>query len=243
MQIDAGALQDLLGISVEYFDEIDSTNLYCKERIKSGDFFEGVVIASSQTNGQGRVGKSFYSPKGSGLYLTFVLKSERFFQRNVTPAVAIAACRAIESCFHVICGVKWVNDIYIRGRKAGGILCQAVGEYVLIGIGINLFQPKYVPEDLRERMGWVLEHYECFDLEGVVSVLFENIMRSAQISDVALLAEYRMRCVHIGSVVEIEKDQSCLIGKCIGIDDDFKLLLEVDGKVQSFSSGFMRLKI
>lgn len=243
MRIDVESLQNALGISVVYFEEIDSTNLYCKDKIKSGDFFEGVVIASSQTNGQGRVGKSFYSPKDSGLYLTFVLKNERLLQSNITPAVAVAVCRAIESCCGVICGLKWVNDIYIRGRKVGGILCQRVDEYVLIGIGINLLRPDFLPEYLRDRMGWVLDRSDFPDLEGIVRTLYENIMKFARISDRELLDEYRKRCVHIGSFVEIEKDCSSLIGKCVGIDDEFRLLLDVDGAVQAFSSGFMVLKI
>ena len=243
MQIDVSSLQNSLGISVEYFDEIDSTNLYCKERIKSGFSFEGVVIASSQSNGQGRHGKSFYSPKGSGLYLTFVLKNERFSHQNITPAIAVATCRAIESCFDVSCGVKWVNDIYIHDRKVGGILCQTVAEHVLIGIGINLLQPKYVPEDLRDRLGWVSEQSSSIGWEGLICSLYESILQFVAKSDREFLDEYRSRCVHIGSVVEIETNHSCVSGKCIGIDEEFKLLVDVRGEVHSFSSGFMILKI
>lgn len=243
MGIDVLSLQKLLGIPVLYFDEIDSTSLYCKERIKSGNPFEGIVIASSQTNGQGRTGKSFYSPKNSGLYVTFSLKGERFQRRNLTPAIAIAACRSIEECFGVSCGVKWVNDIYVGGRKVGGILCQAVQDFVLIGIGINLFQPDSVPSELQSRLGWVLDRSVSVDFDRLISTLYKNILLFSETSDQTLLEEYRTRCVHINADVEIEKDNAQIFGRCVGIDDDFQLLVEFDGHVQAFSSGFMVLKI
>ena len=243
MGIDILSLQRTLGIPVLYFDEIDSTSLYCKERIKNGNSFEGVVIASSQTNGQGRLGKSFYSPKNSGLYLTFSLKDKALSKSNLTPAIAIATCRTIEECFGVSCGVKWVNDIYYSGRKVGGILCQTVQDHVLIGIGINLFQPEHIPNELQNRLGWVLGQNENVDFDRLICSLYKNILVYSEIDYQSLLHEYRARCVHIGADVEIEKDNSHIFGKCVGIDDDFQILIDVEGRVQSFSSGFMVLKI
>ena len=243
MQINVCTLQEKLGISVLYFDEIDSTNLYCKNRIKEGIPFEGVVIASKQTNGQGRVGKSFYSPQDSGLYLTFSIKIETFAQRNITPAIAVSVCRTIEKCLSIPCGLKWVNDIYIQRKKVGGILCQTVGDYLLIGIGINIFRPKIIPTDLETRLGWVLDHSNHFDSTIFIRTLYEEIIRVSNILDSELLEEYRKRCVHIGSDVEIEQNQEIIFGKCIGIDNSFQLLINVNDEIKSFSSGFMVLKI
>lgn len=243
MQIDLDFLERSLGLSVLYFDEIDSTNLFCKERVKQGVPFEGIVIAASQTNGQGRVGKSFYSPKGSGLYLTFVFRKELFSQQNITPAVAVSACLALEEFFSVSCGIKWVNDIYIRGRKAGGILCQSVADYVLIGIGINFFKPKLIPDELKDRIGWVVQKNDEIDFTLFIRSLYSEILRLSKISDQDLLAEYRRRCVHVGCDVILEQNHLKISGKCVGIDDDFSLLVEINGDIRSFSSGFMVLKI
>ena len=139
--------------------------------------------------------------------------------------------------------MKWVNDIYIAGRKVGGILCQVVQDFVLIGIGINLFQPEHIPNELQNRLGWVLGQNENVDFDRLIYTLYKNILLFSETSDRALLEEYRTRCVHINADVEIEKDNAQIFGRCVGIDDDFQLLVEFDGHVQAFSSGFMVLKI
>lgn len=243
MEIDAERLEQELGLSTLCFDVIDSTSLYCTRRIKSGNPFEGVVIASEQTDGRGRVGKSFYSPKDSGLYLTFSLKAERFSLIDFTPIVALALCNSLEETFSVKCGVKWVNDIYIDQKKVAGVLCQLVDDYLLIGIGINLIKPETIPTELQDRLGWVSNSYDHDSIISLICSMYNNIQKFTNSDQAALLSEYKNRCVHIGKTVEITSHEKCVQGICVGIGNDFSLLIEIDGKVQTFSSGYMILKI
>ena len=243
MRIDVFALQKKLNIPVLYFDKIDSTNLYCKSRVKEGLPFRGLVIASAQTNGQGRLGKSFYSPEESGLYLTYSLKNQTFKTKNITAAIAISVCRSLEKTYKVSCGLKWVNDIYMHNRKVGGILCQTVDDYLLIGIGINLIRPKFIPKELENRLGWVLDEKDVIDPSDLILTLYDEINRVFQTFDHDLIDEYRNRCVHIGSEVEIDQNQEQFRGKCVGIDDSFHLLIEINNEVKTFSSGYMILGI
>jgi len=243
MEIDVSSIKNDLGIDVLYFPSIDSTSLYCKERLRSGGPFEGIVIASHQTNGQGRVGKSFYSPKDSGLYFTICLKRDKFPADDLTPRVALAVCEAIEQHFDVSCGVKWVNDIYCCDRKICGILCQSVDDYYLIGIGINLQKPNVIPRELKERMGWICDEADPHVRSALIRTLYRALCRFASVKKNEILDQYRSRCVHIGSNVEIQQNLTSIFGKCVGIGEDFELLVEINGVLKSFTSGYMVLKI
>ncbi len=243
MEIDLLNLEKKLGIPAIYFEKIDSTNLYCKDKIKSGTPFEGVVIAAEQSRGQGRIGKSFYSPKESGLYLTFCLKADRFSQKYFTPAIALAVCRGIEQVFSVSCGVKWVNDIYFQNRKISGVLCQNIDGYLLIGIGINLTKPETIPQDLQNRLGWIKDKILETDKADLILALYKNILEFCGDPAADMHKEYVRRCIHIGSSVHIEHNGTVLNGRCVGIDENFELLLETNGETRAYSSGYMTLSI
>ena len=161
---------------VELLEEIDSTNLEWKRRIQSLAFGEdifshipegSVLLCDYQTAGKGRMGKSFLSPKGTGLYFSILTKPKG---ENKNPLVltchaAIAVKRAVKELFQMDLSVKWVNDLFYRGKKVAGILAEGQlvsGErngilsidssliekdsaslaYCIMGIGINLFPPE-----------------------------------------------------------------------------------------------------
>lgn len=112
-----------------------------------------VIIANGQTEGRGRRGRSFYSPVDTGIYLSILLRPKEIATNeltNLTSMAAVAACETIEEVSGQTPGIKWVNDIYIDGRKVSGILTEASismengsVEYVVVGIGFNV----YLPED------------------------------------------------------------------------------------------------
>ena len=149
-----------------YFDTIDSTNLEARRMIKLSDprvREPFLVVASEQTAGRGRQGKSFFSPKGSGIYMTIALPAEEIPSVIVTLTcrVGIAVSKAIDDEFGCHTGIKWVNDIFLADRKICGILCEAVaGEdgkpsHILIGIGINISTEEF-PDDIKGSAGSVL---------------------------------------------------------------------------------------
>lgn len=130
---------------------VTSTNEVLKEEVKKG-LLKGeyckklALIADSQTNGRGRLGRSFYSPSGTGLYLSCVLPIENHngYPISLTAAAGVAVCRSIEKVLGISPKIKWVNDLYIEDKKICGILAEAVNNpesgkiaAIVLGIGIN----------------------------------------------------------------------------------------------------------
>ena len=134
---------------IEVFENIDSTNSYGKGYILSGNPLPALVLSEEQTAGRGRCDRSFYSPKESGLY-TSILYSQNSKPEDAlfaTITASVASALAIEELSDKSVQIKWVNDIYIDGKKAGGILCESVffdGQMgVVVGIGINVSTKKF----------------------------------------------------------------------------------------------------
>ncbi|MGN0524457.1 biotin--[acetyl-CoA-carboxylase] ligase, partial [Eubacterium sp.] len=132
---------------VEYYKTLDSTNNVAKRIIAEGEDDVLLVVGEEQTAGRGRQGKSFYSPGGTGIYMSLVVHPMTELQNAVTAttAAAVAVCRAIESLTDKKPMIKWVNDVYLDGKKICGILTEAVTDFetqtvssIIIGIGINL---------------------------------------------------------------------------------------------------------
>ena len=151
------SLRELLGdrardFSVCVLDQIDSTNTEAKRRALEGEK-RALILAHSQSAGRGRMGRSFYSPEGSGMYFSILMPLEKSLEGCVflTTAVSVAVMRAIRTLTGKQVGIKWVNDLYWQGKKVCGILCESmsIGEErsVVIGIGINLKSAEF-PEEL-----------------------------------------------------------------------------------------------
>jgi len=133
------------------YEELDSTSSECRRRMAAGQQ-RCLVLAERQTGGRGRSGKRFFSPEG-GLYLSLAMPVPPDVV-GLTCRTAVIAAEAIEAVTGNTCGIKWVNDLYFRGKKVCGILTEAVPEGVIIGIGINL-SPTAVPPELRDIVGFL----------------------------------------------------------------------------------------
>ena len=127
-------------------DTVTSTNSVLKEMAKDGCRKKTVLIANCQTQGRGRLGRSFYSPPDSGLYISLLLpyNSDSEYHVTLTAAAAVAVSRAIKSTVNIDTKIKWVNDLYVGDKKVCGILAEAVTnaqtgrlDAVVLGIGIN----------------------------------------------------------------------------------------------------------
>jgi BirA family biotin operon repressor/biotin-[acetyl-CoA-carboxylase] ligase len=136
---DAEAWAEAWGVPrVETHRRIASTNDRALELAGGQDGSFAVVIAEEQTAGRGRRGARWHSPPGSGLWMSVVLPAERPAPQ-VSLLVGLAVAEAIEAvATDVRVGIKWPNDLMIRGGKVGGILCESAGGAVVAGIGINL---------------------------------------------------------------------------------------------------------
>lgn len=171
--------------------EISSTNQYLKKRgieenLPHGSF----VAAEAQTEGKGRRGRSFYSPAGSGLYLSVLMRPKRTAQESLTltAAAAVAVCRAVEQVCGVSLGIKWVNDLYLGERKVCGILTEAVTDFetgdielVIVGIGLNLRMPAGgFPGELAGTAGAVLEDDRYVDRNLLTAGIINDLLREAE---------------------------------------------------------------
>ncbi|MBQ3866525.1 MAG: biotin--[Clostridia bacterium] len=220
---------------IRRFDEIPSTSLYLSEIIRQGGSPPDLVIARSQTDGQGRRGRRFYSPSGTGVYFTFCFRAEGLPQHDLTPRTALAVREGIHSLYGIDCGLKWVNDLYLDGRKVCGILCQRVGEFVLAGIGVNLNRPEEIPSELAGTFGYLSEAPLCGD--GLPEAVYDAFCRVVSLPEDDVLLAYRSACFHIGRLVSVLFDGKEIRGRCLGIGDDFCLILSCEEGVRSFSSG------
>jgi len=143
------------------YDTLASTNDTAKELARGGCEHGTAVIADSQTAGRGRMGKSFYSPSGGGVYISFIFRAEFLKLTEPTP-VTVAAAVVVAGAIRRVCGcepeIKWVNDILLHGKKICGILTEGMTgadggvEWVILGIGINVTTEDF-PAEIKETAG------------------------------------------------------------------------------------------
>lgn len=202
-------------INISCVKSIDSTNNKLKTMASDGYMEDMVLIAEEQTAGRGRRGRSFYSPEGTGVYLSFLLHPEIEVGDApllTTMAVTAEAC-AIEKVTNKKVDIKWVNDVLIDGKKVSGILTEAQVsmengslDYVVCGIGINLYEPENgFPDEIKDIAGAIVkgEHPENLKNEILSEFIinFMNFYKTFPNAD--YLDEYSKRCIVIGKDVDL----------------------------------------
>lgn len=240
----------MIEFSPIYFDELDSTNTKCKLLARNGAPHGTAVIAASQTAGKGRLGRHFCSPKGAGLYCTVLIR-EGFDTETVsliTPCAAVAAAKAIEDVSGQAAQIKWVNDIFMGGKKLCGILTEAsLPEFAVIGIGINLLQEKNAfPEELHaiatsieEQTGRIITPKEMQK-----SLLYHLSEELSQLKGKKFMPEYKKRSFLIGKEIDVHSGNDIFPAKVMDIDDNAELILRLsNGEVISLFSGEVSVRI
>lgn len=237
---------------IQCLSSVTSTNAVLKEAYAKGEADEfSVVIADRQTEGRGRRGKSFFSPPGSGLYMSILLKP-RFKATEaylITAAAAVAVCRAIEKCnLKVKPEIKWVNDVYISGKKVCGILTEASvdfesgnPEYAILGIGINLFTDKNdFPQELENIAGSVFDQKISDNLRNnFAAAVLNEFFDIYDDKETKFIEEYKARSLLTGKrVTSLMGD-----GTVEGITDRAELILKKDdGEIVLLSAGEVSVK-
>ena len=238
---------------VEYpvyvFDEIDSTNNYAKILCAKGAVHGTLIAANHQTAGRGRRGRSFYSPKNTGLYLSLIIQprdSEHIFR--ITPAAAVAAVEAIAETTGIHTGIKWVNDLFIAERKTAGILTEAITDFetgqidrIIIGIGINC-RDSELPEDIRDTAGSL--GADNLSRSVLAAALWKRLLYWCNhLDDPALMEAYRMHSVVLGKEITYTYNNQLMQGKAVSIDDDGHLIIEKpDHSTQVLQSGEVSIR-
>ncbi|MDQ0875163.1 BirA family biotin operon repressor/biotin-[acetyl-CoA-carboxylase] ligase [Paenibacillus sp. V4I3] len=153
----SGLKTKVLGQKIHVYGEVESTQTIAHALVASGAPEGTIVLAEAQTAGRGRMGRTWHSPAGKGIWMSLVLtpRIPVFFMPQLTLLSAVALCRSIQKVCQVDIGIKWPNDLLIKGKKVSGILLESSGEderlkYVIAGIGISVnLKTEDYPEELR----------------------------------------------------------------------------------------------
>ena len=247
--------KDLAGrLDITLFDELDSTNTYLKRLARAGAPEGRVIIARRQSAGRGRLGRSFYSD-AEGLYISVLIRPHMKAESMVfvTAMAAVAMARAIERTVDADAMIKWVNDIFVRGKKVCGILCEsafgadALSEYVVIGAGVNITEPSGgFPADISAVAGALLPHGSGQELRSRLAAAFleELFSEYARLDSRSFLDEYRRRSMVTGKNVSVISPTLTRHGKAIAIDDDCRLVVRFDdGTTEHVSTGEISVRV
>lgn len=233
-----------------------STNALVREKANQGCPEGCVIVACEQTDGRGRYGRQFFSPVDSGVYLSLLLRPTAYSPQQatcLTAAAAAAMCQAIEAVTGQQPGIKWVNDIFLRGKKVCGILTEAaVGletgtlNYMVLGAGLNLYPPaEGFPEEIQSIAGSVLER-SCPEAKNRLVGEFLNRFWDfySHPECRAYLEDYRARSLAIGRNVTVLSAGKAVSAYAYGIDDDFRLLVRYEnGDTEALSYGEIRIQL
>ncbi len=233
---------------VTVLDTTTSTNDVCKDLARDGAPDGAAFIARHQTAGRGRLGRSFKSPAGLGLYLSILWRPDCAPEQllPLTSLVAVAAAQAVEQVCGIDVAIKWPNDLVVQGKKLSGILTESALtpdgriDYVVAGIGINCHQQQGDFDgdvaDIATSLDMALGNYVNHD------ALAEELLRQLDIlrRDVLFapeqwLADYRRRCITLGKTVKIVQTDATVTA--LDIDEQYGLVVAENGQRKTYRSG------
>lgn len=231
-----------MNFMIEQYDTVTSTNDLLKEKARAGAPAGTVIVAARQTAGRGRMGRSFLSEEG-GLYMSVLLRPEGAAADalQITAHAAIAVSLAVEKHTGKPCAIKWVNDIYQRGKKVCGILAEGQAsahgmDFVVLGIGINLSEPcGGFPAELR----------------GIAGALAAPVDKDALLRDILAnlaaepaYAEYAKRDMLFGKPITVYRGGAAVCNAVAnGITADFGLRIVTEGGEEVLRTGEVTVRI
>ena len=236
---------------IQFFDTITSTNDVLKQLALQGAPEGTTLVADCQTGGRGRMGRTFLSPSGVGIYLSVLLRPpcKPTELMHLTCASATAACSAIEQTSGFRPGVKWTNDIVYNKRKLAGILTElglnqdGTTAYAIIGIGFNCNQQlRDFPPAIQDVAGSLKmvtgkETDRALLAAKMIEALYQ--MNRELLSDRAgILARYRQDCITLGQEISLVRGDEIRHGKALDVDENGALVVRYeDGTIEAVNSG------
>ncbi len=241
------SLEALLDIPFYFYEEIDSTNSEAKRLLSSGHKAPFAVIAARQSGGRGRRGRSFVSAEG-GVYFSLVLKNEGAMKvEKVTTQAAIGISRAIDS-LGFSSSIKWVNDIYVDGRKCVGILTEGVVNLeenmiseVVIGIGTNYTTSEF-PAELKDIVTSLYpDGNPPLSRSAFLALEIKEVMKA--LMEESYIDEYRSKCLVLSKEINVIKNDVIRPAFALDLDDEAHLIVRYeDGSVEHLSSGDVSIR-
>ena len=240
-----------------WYAVIDSTNTRAKQMAQNGAAHGTVLIAGSQTGGRGRMGRSFASPEGMGVYLSVILRPNCTPDKlmHLTCAAAVAGCKAVETVSGISPQIKWTNDLVFGKKKLGGILTElaldgATGlvAYAIIGIGINCRQSAAdFPPELQNMATSVsqISGASCSPVR-LAAALTDALFQMDKMllpGKKAILDAYRAHCMTLGKEISVVRGDEIRHGTALDLDDDGELVVRFsDGTVETVHSGEVSIR-
>jgi len=229
--------------NIEKYDSVSSTQDVARQFAREGAREGTVVLAKQQLQGRGRGGRKWCSPRGSGLWATIVLRPDTppVHLPLLSVLVSVAIARAVESLTGSDVFIKWPNDVFMRGRKLAGVLCEAESDpgkgvsVVLAGFGLNLREPEGgfereiagLATSLETETGNRIE--DEIVLDSILAVLGEMYGRFLEGRGSDIVEEATSRNLLIGKVVKVKVGDEVVEGKALGLTERGGLLIREDG--------------
>lgn len=238
-------------VDIRVYDCVDSSNNVAKRLAAEGCAEGTVVIALTQSGGKGRMGRKFFSPEGSGVYMTLILHPEPRKVSMLTVLAAVAVAEGIEKAGGKHAQIKWVNDVFVDGRKCCGILTEAVAdlesggvEYAVVGMGVNVSEPKGgFADEIKAVASAACEGVADARNKVAAHIIDEYLSRYYAFDRDRIAAEYKSRSFLIGREITVVKPDCERQAKTIDIDGECHLIVEYeDGAREALSAGEVRLK-
>jgi len=242
-------------VKVEVVEKTGSTNTLLRSYADEGAEEGYVIIAGEQTAGRGRMGRTFFSPGDTGVYLSLLLKPKIKPEEavQITTAAAVSVCRALEGFGVEYPKIKWVNDVFIGNRKVCGILTEGSFNseknclnYAILGVGVNMYESESgFPEEIKNIAGAIFKNRKENLRNEFIAIFLEEFFEFyEELSLKKHLKEYREKNFVIGKEITINSGEKTEIAKAIGVDDNCNLIAEFpDGTVKNLYSGEISVKL
>ena len=229
------------------FDEIDSTSTFARGYVDKAES-SFIVMADRQTNGRGRQGRSFYSEQG-GIYFTVAFCNDTLGQDTalITPAAAVSVRDALSVLYGIEFFIKWVNDIYVCGKKVAGILSEALRrpdgsiKAILVGIGINAGKIDFPPEI--DKAGCIADYCSAsIDGDTIISEVVSRFLVAEAMPHGELIESYKKNNIVLGRRISFELDGNTMCGTAADIGAAGELIVEMEKGVVTLSSNDISIK-
>lgn len=241
--------------NIEVYKTVTSTNDLAKQYALDLKPEGTVIVAREQTAGRGRKGRSFYSPMSTGVYISVLLRPELTAEKTlyITTAAAVAVAKAIEKISGKEAKIKWVNDIFVDGKKVCGILTEGAMDfetgkmqYAVLGIGVNIKKPENdFPSEIQNIAGSVFDTTDKEVSSIIVAEILNNFMNYYKnLASKPFYEEYKKRMFLIGKQLTVYSGKDSYPAVAIDLDEELSLIVkDENGNIKKLNTGEVSIKI
>lgn len=241
--------------NIEVYKTVTSTNDLAKQYALDLKPEGTVIVARKQTAGRGRKGRSFYSPMSTGVYISVLLRPELTAEKTlyITTAAAVAVAKAIEKISGKEAKIKWVNDIFVDGKKVCGILTEGAidfetgkMQYAVLGIGVNIKKPENdFPSEIQNIAGSVFDTTDKEVSSIIVAEILNNFINYYKnLASKPFYEEYKKKMFLIGKQLTVYSGKDSYPAVAIDLDEELSLIVkDENGNIKKLNTGEVSIKI